>query len=138
MENQEGEIRIYVACLAAYNNGILHGCWIDATEGDEDIHERIRDMLFASPISGAEEWAIHDHEGFEGARIEEYASIDTVCQIAHFIAVHGALGGKLIEYFGDLDEAREAMEERYYGAYKRKSEDRSVGKKWVSKSEAWW
>ena len=24
--------RIYVACLAAYNNGILHGAWIEATE----------------------------------------------------------------------------------------------------------
>ena len=23
--------RIYVACLAAYNNGRLHGRWIDAT-----------------------------------------------------------------------------------------------------------
>ena len=23
--------RIYVACLAAYNNGILHGAWIEAT-----------------------------------------------------------------------------------------------------------
>ena len=24
--------RIYVACLAAYNNGILHGAWIEATD----------------------------------------------------------------------------------------------------------
>jgi Antirestriction protein (ArdA) len=27
------EYRIYVACLAAYNNGYLHGKWIDATRG---------------------------------------------------------------------------------------------------------
>ncbi|WP_202940975.1 antirestriction protein ArdA [Alteromonas macleodii] len=26
------EISIYVADLAAYNNGILHGVWIDATQ----------------------------------------------------------------------------------------------------------
>ena len=26
------EPRIYVACLAAYNNGILHGAWIDAAQ----------------------------------------------------------------------------------------------------------
>ncbi|WP_447531297.1 antirestriction protein ArdA, partial [Legionella pneumophila] len=24
--------QIYVACLAAYNNGIVHGEWIDATQ----------------------------------------------------------------------------------------------------------
>ncbi|MEH6810874.1 MAG: antirestriction protein ArdA, partial [Hyphomonas oceanitis] len=27
--------RIYVACLAAYNNGHLHGAWIEATSPDE-------------------------------------------------------------------------------------------------------
>ena len=26
------EPRIYVACLAAYNNGHLHGAWIDAAQ----------------------------------------------------------------------------------------------------------
>jgi len=32
--------RVYVACLASYNNGILHGEWIDATDADE-IREEI-------------------------------------------------------------------------------------------------
>ena len=34
MENAQANTkpRIYVACLAAYNNGILHGAWIEATE----------------------------------------------------------------------------------------------------------
>ena len=30
MSKREGGIRIYVACLASYNNGHLHGRWIDA------------------------------------------------------------------------------------------------------------
>ena len=25
--------RVYIACLAAYNNGILHGKWLDADDG---------------------------------------------------------------------------------------------------------
>ena len=50
--------RIYVACLAAYNNGCLHGRWIDATTPDE-IMDEVRAMLAASPLPGAEEWAIH-------------------------------------------------------------------------------
>lgn len=37
------DIRIYVACLAAYNNGILHGAWIDA---DQDVD----DMVVQHPI----------------------------------------------------------------------------------------
>lgn len=67
--------KIYVACLASYNAGTLHGEWIDL-DGTEDIGKRIDDMLGNSPVrEEAEEWAIHDHEfcghlgtyaGFEG------------------------------------------------------------------------
>ena len=34
------EIRIYVADLAAYNNGKLHGVWIDATSDLDDTSGR--------------------------------------------------------------------------------------------------
>ncbi|HCN93064.1 MAG TPA: antirestriction protein ArdA, partial [Hyphomonas sp.] len=50
--------RIYVACLAAYNNGRLHGRWIDATDPHE-VWQHVRGMLAASPEPDAEEWAIH-------------------------------------------------------------------------------
>lgn len=50
--------RIYVACLAAYNSGCLHGRWIDATT-PEEIWEQVRAMLADSPEPDAEEWAIH-------------------------------------------------------------------------------
>ncbi|MCH2458263.1 MAG: antirestriction protein ArdA, partial [Henriciella sp.] len=75
--------RIYVACLAAYNSGCLHGRWIDATTPDE-IWEQVRAMLAASPEPDAEEWAIHDYEGFEGASLSEYAAFETVCELADF------------------------------------------------------
>lgn len=117
MEDQQGEIRIYVACLAAYNNGILHGCWINAEQEPDDIRSGIAAMLKASPIDGAEEYAIHDYEGFEGAALSEYQGIESVAELAAFIAEHGALGGKLIDYFGSLDDAREAMEDHYAGEY---------------------
>lgn len=120
MGEQVGEIRIYVACLAAYNNGRLHGAWVDAAQDVDAIQGEVAAMLAASPIAGAEEWAIHDHEGFEGAPISEYEGLERVADMAAFIAEHGALGGKLIEYFGgDLDEARTAIEERYFGEYER-------------------
>ena len=33
--------QIYIACLAAYNNGKLHGVWIDATQDVDHIWEEI-------------------------------------------------------------------------------------------------
>ena len=86
--------RIYVACLAAYNNGRLHGCWIDTTDPHE-VWQQVREMLAASPEPDAEEWAIHDYEGFDGCQISEWASFDAVCELADFIEEHGALGAKL-------------------------------------------
>jgi antirestriction protein len=113
------EPRIYVACLAAYNNGYLHGAWIEATQGEWGMWEDIQKMLAASPIPDAEEHAIHDYEGFEGARISEYTGIETVAKLAAFITEHGALGGAVLAHYNnDLDEAREALTERYHGCFK--------------------
>jgi antirestriction protein len=110
--------RIYVACLSAYNNGHLHGTWIDATQGAWGVWEDIQKMLAASPIPDAEEHAIHDYEGFEGARIEEYTGIETIAKLAAFITEHGALGGAVLAHYNnDLEEANEALTERYLGQY---------------------
>jgi antirestriction protein len=110
--------RIYAACLAAYNNGILHGAWIDVTEDTWAIWDGIAAMLATSPMPDAEEWAIHDYEGFAGIRISEYAGIERVAELAAFLAEHGALGAELYSHFGDdLGEAREAIEDRYHGCH---------------------
>lgn len=107
---------IYVACLAAYNNGILHGAWIWADDAD-DMHDATRAMLSRSPEPDAEEWAIHDFAGFEGARVGQYQSFESVAELAEFIKEHGALGAKVLEHYGrDLDDARKAFE-NYCGEF---------------------
>ncbi len=118
MQQIKGDIRIYAACLAAYNNGILHGAWIDAEQDAYDIYADIRTMLAASPLEDAEEWAIHEYEGFEGAAVLEYMGLDQVAELAAFIAEHGEIGGKLIAHFGALDEARKAIDDSYAGTYR--------------------
>ena len=59
------DVGIYVACLASYNSGHLHGAWLDL-EGDtdeDDIQAGIDWILATSPEPGAEEWAMHDSAG---------------------------------------------------------------------------
>lgn len=115
-ENQS-EIRIYAACLAAYNSGILHGRWIDAQQDEDAIRDEIKAMLAASSIEDAEEFGIYDYEGFEGAPVSEYSGIAEIVGLAAFIGEHGELGGKLISYYGDLETARTAIEDHYAGEY---------------------
>jgi len=110
--------RIYIADLAAYNAGILHGTWIEATDDIETIHEQVRELLAASPEPFAEEYAIHDFEGFGGFDLSEYTCLARAHEIACFIDEHPALAGHVLAHFGgDLDDARAAIEEDYAGEY---------------------
>ena len=110
--------RIYAACLAAYNNGILHGAWIDADQEEADIRAEIDLMLKRSPIPNAEEFAIHDHDGFAGVEVSEFATVARVVRLAGFISERGVLGAAVLAQFdGDLDEAERALEDGYLGCY---------------------
>jgi antirestriction protein len=85
--------------------------------GESHILEQTKAMLKASPMEDAEEWAIHDYEGFEGASLSEYASFETVAALAEFIEEHAALGGELVSYYGgNLEDAQTRMAE-YLGEY---------------------
>ncbi len=112
------EIRIYVACLAAYNGGRLHGVWIDATQELEEIQEQVNVMLKESPEPDAEEWAIHDYEGFGGYSVSEYSGFEELHNVASFIEEYPEIGGELLEHFSDIEEARKTAEDNYCGCYK--------------------
>ncbi|WP_317931947.1 antirestriction protein ArdA [Halioxenophilus sp. WMMB6] len=111
------EPRIYVVDLAAYNNGKLHGVWIDAALELDDIQEAVAKMLKASPEGFAEEYAIHDYEGFGSYRVSEYEGLESVHEVACFIEEHDELGAELLAHFSSIDEARTAIEENYSGCY---------------------
>jgi antirestriction protein len=118
MTNLTAEIRIYVADLAAYNNGKLHGCWIDATSDIDEILEQVDDMMERSPEGFAEEWAIHDYEGFGGVSISEHEGFESVQEKALFIEEHGVLGASVLDHWcGDIDDARQALDDRYCGCH---------------------
>ncbi len=111
------DIRIYIADLAAYNNGKLHGVWINATDEPDEIQEQINIMLSDSPEGFAEEYAIHDYEGYKGYSLGEYASIQNAHEVACFIEDFPEFGGELLNYYCDIDEARKTAEENYNGCY---------------------
>jgi antirestriction protein len=110
--------RIYAACLAAYNNGCLHGRWIDANQSAEGLSCDVQAMLKASPEPGAEEWAIHDYEGFGALRLSEWESFEPVSAIAAGIDEHGNAFSAWLAYDSSLDPAdTEAFEDAYRGEW---------------------
>lgn len=129
--------QIYVADLAAYNSGHLHGRWIilEAYDFDpESVHERIKDILAkgtelygAETVSIHEEWAIHDYEGFGPVKIEESDSIEKVCELAETLDALESNGEDIafgifldkvesLDSFDSLDDAVEAFRDAYRGS----------------------
>lgn len=118
--------RLYVASLSDYNAGILHGAWLRADTDPEDLWRGINGMLAASPTTKrygevAEEWAIHDYEGFSSVRLGEYDSIERVAALARGIGRHGdafaawwSMDAREEEKDDRLDAA---FEEHYLGEY---------------------
>lgn len=110
--------KIYAGCLAAYNHGLLHGDWIYADQEPDYLMAEIQDMLEASPIQPAEEWAIHDYEGFGTFELSEYERLDTIARVAGGLALHGAAFAHWIHEVGsDAEDAIETFTDHYRGTY---------------------
>ncbi|WP_024547005.1 antirestriction protein ArdA [Picosynechococcus sp. NKBG15041c] len=111
--------RIYVACLAAYNNGFLHGTWIDADQDADDIWAEVREMLKQSPAwklgDICEEWAIHDYEGFGYIHLSEGEGFEKVSTLAKAITKHGPAFIAFYDYYGETD--LEQFKDYYRGIY---------------------
>lgn len=110
---------IYVASLSDYNAGRINGEWIDLAGKDvDDVNKVIADILVKG---GGDEWAIHDFEGFEGIRIGEHESLETVVALAEAVEEHGAAFAAYWENFwnvsDDVEGAVKAFLEDYQGAF---------------------
>lgn len=118
--------RIYVADLAAYNAGSLHGKWIDLGQfaDEEDLLAEIQANVL---LPYHEEWAIHDYEGFGPIKVSEYEALHNV--IAHsqaldqlsesehapFAVFISDVVGSLDYFNGDALAAVDEFHDRYLG-----------------------
>ena len=113
--------RIYVACLASYNAGILHGRWIDCSSDASVMQSQVNKILADSPIPNAEEWAIHDCEGF--AHLDEYEDLEVIAERVGHWKNYGQEAVEAYEHwFGKFDA--EDFEDRYEGSVEDHYEDR--------------
>ena len=121
---------IYIADLAAYNNGILHGKHVNVLGGIDSMRDCLKEVLETSPMlelygKEAEEWAIHDYEGFGNIRVN-YCGFETLYNLALLIEEYGEyIVNELITgdyaYGDNMDQKIEAvhkiMQDDYIGCY---------------------
>jgi antirestriction protein len=112
--------RIYVACLASYNAGVLHGAWIDIDE-NTDVKEAIDAMLASSPSqgAGAEEWRIDDHDGWMGLDPAAYCE-NELPELARMLDEHGEAFAAWVGNCAsgwDFDDYESAFQDVYAGEW---------------------
>jgi len=116
-QEQRPAPRVYVASLADYNAGRLYGVWISLDCDVGELHERVQSMLGRSAEPIAEEWAIHDYEGFGPLRIDEYEPLERVAALAEGIREHGPAFAHWAALLGTVDEGSLAEFEDVYLGY---------------------
>jgi antirestriction protein len=113
--------QIWVGSLADYNNGDLHGQWLDAAREAEEIHADIQAMLARGPAArrgeAPEEWGIFDYEDFGSLRLGEYESIEDVARLAAGIVEHGPAFAAWAEATEPDEATSETFAEAYYGHF---------------------
>jgi antirestriction protein len=110
--------KVWIASLSDYNNGDLHGAWVDADQEPDYIWEGINQVLATSRQPGAEEWAIFDYEGFGPLRLSEYETVDRVSKLGMGIAEHGVAFAAFASYLGHSDtEMLDQFEDYFIGRW---------------------
>jgi len=113
--------RIWAGSLADYNNGVLHGSWLDAARDPEEIQADIQTMLAASPWTArtgepAEEWGIFDTDNFGACRIGQHEDLNWISAVARGIAEHGPAFAAWADVVED-PELLPDFEDAYLGEY---------------------
>jgi antirestriction protein len=119
----DGTPRVYAASISDYVAGRLHGVWVDATDA-QAAGEAIAAMLKASREPHAEEWAVHDYEGFGSYRFDDFTcDLELACALGAAIQEHGTVFADYLGHVGapqaadDVAAAVERFQESYQGEY---------------------
>ncbi len=111
-------MRIYAACLASYNSGILHGKWIDvAGEWVDEIRDQIGAMLEKSPAPDAEEYAIHDYDDLPN--FGEHPDLQAIADYSRLVEEYEKLGADGVRAIvdncnGNIDHAERDCENAFF------------------------
>ena len=124
-EKTETEPQVYVACLGCYNEGRMHGKWMDADElsdrwGEPPVWAGGNGLANCERKHN-EEWAIHDYDGVPN--LGENPDTPYLIKVMRAIEEHG---DPFREWFNldphnksHHDDLSEAFQEAYIGKWDR-------------------
>lgn len=116
MSIQNETRRMFVRPLASYVAGDLFGEWIGCDCDAETMRDAIEAVLAQRP--GAEEWAVHDWEGFGEIKLGEHPDLDTVAEVAEALDEHGEAYEKWYANESRSGAEVDNFQEQYRGTFR--------------------
>ena len=115
MSNTNDTPNVYIACLACYNAGRLHGVRVDAV--DADVIGAAQVAMQAECGHTDNDWAIHDQEGFGHVTPSESMSFTDLAALGAAIEEHGAAYLAYVGNVGSDYATPEGFADSYVGEY---------------------
>lgn len=112
--------KVWIGCLAAYNEGTLHGKWFDVPDTEDELWAAIKTVIDSSPADYPEEWFFADNEDFHPWQPGEWPTIGKLVLAAQLIREQGAAAaGWLANDETPLNEADDyaELEESFQEAF---------------------
>lgn len=110
-------MKMYAACLASYNAGVLHGEWFDLEdyiENPEGLLEDIQEKVLAtSSQENAEEWAAHDYDSVSG--FGEYPDVTALLEHVRLVSEYGDAWKAYVDHVGSHYATEEGFQDAQMG-----------------------
>lgn len=119
--------KVWIGCLAAYNEGTLHGQWFDVPDTEEELWAAIKTVIDSSPADHPEEWFFADNEDFHPWQPGEWPTIGKLVIAAELIREKGAAAAGWLandetpldsaDDYHDLEDVTVVVDENYERHY---------------------
>lgn len=111
-------MKIFVQCLACYNDGRLNGEWFDLDNyvDAEELQKAIDEKVLHNGKGNHEEFAVHDYDSFPD--MGEYPDLNEVFEVRELLDTHGDPFSEVLDFMcGRVNDAKRFME-GYNGEYR--------------------
>jgi antirestriction protein len=88
------------------------------TYTDDGAHIECAECNRTGKVPSAEEWAIHDHEGFEGIEIKEFSDLEKVSMHARMLSEHDGAWAAYVGVVGEHYATEDGFSDAFRGEYK--------------------
>jgi hypothetical protein len=114
---QEPQPRVWIGTKKAYEEGYLHGNWMEADTSPLDFDIEVNSLINTSPVENDNEYVIGATDGLYDIHVPTDTGLETVRRLTHAIRQHGEPLVVWVKRGGDIATALESFDGSFLGVF---------------------